>query len=152
MINFTWCPFSELTVEQLYAMLMLRADVFVVDQNCAYLDPDGKDFFALHLLGMKNNTLIAYIRLFPPKDDQKEIIFGRVVIAKSMRRKGHGKKLMQELLAYCDNHFPGIAIKCSAQHYLEKFYQGFGFKSEGEIYEEEGIPHVTMQRKASSLY
>ncbi len=129
MINFNWYKFSELTVEKLYAVLALRSDIFVVEQRCPYLDPDGKDIFALHLLGMEKDSLVAYIRLFPPTDIENYIIFGRVVTARSARKKGYGKKLIQELLAYCDAHFPETIIKCSAQYYLKQFYEGFGFKT-----------------------
>jgi len=146
MIHFTWCKFSELTIEQLYAVLMLRSEIFVVEQHCPYLDPDGKDIFALHLLGMEKNALVAYIRLFPPTDIENYITFGRVVTARSARRKGYGKKLMQALLAYCDTHFPGIRIQCSAQVYLKEFYESFKFKTYGNSYEEDGIPHINMQR------
>lgn len=144
MVKFIWRKFSELTTEELYSALALRADVFVVDQKCPYLDLDGKDIYALHLLGMENNTLVAYIRLFPPSDIQNYVVFGRVVTAKSARGKGHGKRLMQELLAYCKNNFPEITIECSAQLYLKKFYEDFGFKAHGEVYEDVGIPHISM--------
>lgn len=146
MIHFKWYKFSELTVEQLYSVLSLRADIFVVEQHCHYLDPDGKDLFAIHLLGMDNDSLAAYIRLFPPSDIQNYIVFGRVVTARTARNKGYGKKLMQELVNYCDINFPGITIKCSAQHYLKKFYESFGFKAYGDIYDEDGIPHIAMEK------
>lgn len=146
MINFNWHPFSNLTVEQLYTVLTLRSEIFVVEQHCVYLDPDGKDIFALHLLGMEKNSLVAYLRLFLPTDIENYIVFSRVVTARSARTKGYGKKLMRELLHYCDKNFPGIGIKCSAQHYLIKFYESFGFKAYGEVYEEDGIPHIAMQR------
>lgn len=146
MINFNWYKFSELTVDQLYAVLSLRSDIFVVEQQCAYLDPDGKDIFALHLLGTENNSLAAYIRLFPPNDIDNDIIFGRVVTARFARTKGYGKKLIQELLNYCNANFPHTIIKCSAQHHLQRFYESFGFKAYGEIYEEDGIPHIAMQK------
>ena len=146
MINFNWYKFSELTVDQLYSVLALRSDIFVVEQHCPYLDPDGKDIFALHLLGVQNDQLVAYLRLFPPTDIENYIVFGRVVTARSVRTKGYGKKLMRELLTYCDANFPNISIKCSAQYYLKKFYEEFGFKIYGEIYKEDGIPHIAMQR------
>lgn len=145
MITFSWYPFQQLSVDQLYAILMLRATVFVVEQNCVYLDPDGKDKEALHLLGVDNNELVAYIRLFPPKHSENSLIFGRVVTASHTRKNGYGKKLMQALLSYCEQHFPGINIKCSAQHYLIKFYESFGFVAEGDVYDEDGIPHIAMQ-------
>jgi len=146
MINFKWYTFSDLTVEQLYAVLSMRSDIFVVEQHCVYLDPDGKDIFAIHLLGQENDSLVAYMRLFPPTDIENFIIFGRILTARSSRTKGYGKKLMDELLSYCNKNYPGISIKCSAQHYLKKFYEGFGFKAYGDAYEEDGIPHIAMQR------
>ncbi len=151
MIKFNWYKFSELAVEQLYDVLKLRSEVFVVEQNCPYLDPDGQDVFSLHLLGMEKDSLMAYIRLFPPTDIENYIVFGRVVTASSARNKGYGKQLIQELLAYCDSNFPGISIKCSAQQYLTKFYQDFGFKIVGEVYEEDGIPHIAMEKNSFNI-
>ena len=148
MINYSWYKFSELTVEKLYAVLKLRADVFVVEQDGAYLDPDGKDLLALHLLGMEDDSVVAYLRLFPPDDIENYIIFGRVATARTARGKGYGKKLMRELIAYCDINFSGIGMMCSARDYLKKFYEEFGFKARGEVYEEDGFPHLSMQRDA----
>lgn len=146
MIYFKWYKFTELTIQQLYTILALRSDVFVVEQRCIYLDADGKDFDAMHLLGMEEEQLSAYIRLFPPKEDQDHIVFGRVVTSRAVRQRGYGKKLMQEMLNYCDQHFPGVPIKCSAQHYLQKFYEGFGLVTYGDVYQEDGLPHIAMQR------
>lgn len=147
MINFNWLTFSEFTREQLYAVLALRSEIFVVEQNCPYLDPDGKDLFAHHLLGIEQNNLVAYLRLFPPNDIENFIVFGRVLTARSVRNKGYAKRLMQELLTYCDSNFPGVRIQCSAQYYLKAFYEGFGFKEYGEIYDEDSIPHIAMKRE-----
>src|ERR1700733_8769316 len=122
MIKFNWYEFSELTVEQLYAVLILRSNIFVVEQHCVYCDPDGKDTHALHLLGMEKNSLVAYLRLFPPTDIENYIVFGRVVTARNVRNKGYGKELMQALLSYCDTNFSGTSIQCSAQNYLRQFY------------------------------
>lgn len=146
MIHFHCYAFSALTVEQLYAVLVLRSDVFVVEQNCVYLDPDGKDIFALHLLGMEKDKLVAYMRLFPPTEIENYITIGRVVTAKSARSKGYGKQLMQEVITYCEQYFPGVSIQGSAQFYLKKFYEDFGFKACGDVYDEDGIPHIAMQR------
>ena len=110
-----------------------------------YLDPDGKDFFALHLLGLKQESLIAYARLFPPSDVQSHIVFGRVLTATTARGKGYGKKLLRELLSYCDKHYPGIKICCSAQNHLRHFYEEFGFTAYGKVFIEAGIPHIAMQ-------
>ena len=147
MINFKWYKFSNLSVEQLYSVLSMRSEIFVVEQNCVYFDPDGKDIFAIHLLGQEENLLVAYMRLFPPTDIENFIIFGRVLTSRSSRTKGYGKKLMGELLSYCNKHYPGITIKCSAQHYLKKFYEGFGFKAVSDVYDEDGIPHISMEKR-----
>jgi len=149
MINFKWLKFSDLTVEQLYAVLSVRSDIFVVEQNCVFLDPDGKDSFALHLLGQEENSLLAYLRLFPPGNFENNLVFGRVLVARSSRAKGYGKKLMKELLSYCDKHYPDVAIKCSAQYQLKKFYEDFGFKVVSDVYDEDGIPHIFMQKDLS---
>jgi ElaA protein len=146
MINFNWYKFSELTADQLYSILGLRADVFIVEQNRVCLDPDGKDNYALHLLGLENGVLAAYMRLFPPNDIENYITFGRVLTARFARTQGYGKQLIQQLLTYCDANFPGIEIACSAQHYLKGFYESFGFKTDGDIYEIDGIPHISMRR------
>ena len=146
MIQLKWYTFSQLSSMQLYKLLMLRSEVFVVEQQCPYLDPDGQDPLALHLLVEKNNTVTAYLRLFLPTDQEKEIFFGRIVISKIERKNGYGKELMQELLRYCNTHYPDVNIKCYAQAYLQKFYETFGFEAIGELFEEDGIPHVLMQK------
>ncbi|MEO8400164.1 MAG: GNAT family N-acetyltransferase [Gammaproteobacteria bacterium] len=151
MLTFNWYNFSELTTQQLYNVLALRSEIFVVEQHCAYLDPDGKDIFALHLLGMENDALAAYIRVFPPNDIENYIVFGRVVTARSARSKGYGKMLIQELVSYCQIHFPNTNIKCSAQLYLKKFYEDFGFRTYGEMYDEDGIPHIAMQKESRDV-
>lgn len=148
MLTFNWYSFTELSLTQLYAVLALRASVFVVEQNCAYLDIDGKDQMALHLLGMHHHELQAYLRLFPPTATQKEIVFGRIATSLSARQQGHGKKLMHALLNYCATHFPDSNIRCSAQYYLKDFYESFGFEAEGAVYLEDDIPHIAMLKKA----
>lgn len=145
MIKFNFYKFYDLTLDQLYAMLALRANVFVMEQNCHYLDPDGKDSTALHLLGVEDNELVAYARVFPPHcNDDNKVIFGRVVVAKSARGKGYAKLLMNQILDYCHLHYPDAAIKCSAQAYLKKFYEAFGFIVKGDTYMDAGIPHLEM--------
>ena len=146
MFKFNWYTFSELTSNQLYEILKLRAEIFVVEQKCAYLDPDGKDIHALHLLGMENHHLVAYLRLFLPTETQKYIIFGRIVTTQYTRKKGYGKKLMHEMLDYCETNFPHIRIDCSAQYHLKSFYESFGFKTFGEPYDEDGILHIGMRK------
>ncbi len=146
MLQFNWYAFTALSVQQLYAVLALRETVFVLDQSCAYVDADGKDPQALHLLGTEHDKLVAYARLFPPHAPDAALVFGRVVTAKSARQKGYGKKLMLELIRYCDAHYPGISLKCSAQLYLKDFYISLGFYTQGEPYHTDGIPHISMRR------
>jgi ElaA protein len=146
MIQFQWYKFSDLTINQLYEMLALRSDVFVVEQNCVFLDPDGKDFDAIHLLGQEDQSLVAYMRLIPPTEKENFIFFGRIVTRRIARTKGYGNMLMTELLSYCDKYYPNILIKCSAQYYLKKFYEKFGLNALGEPYGEDGILHIAMQK------
>jgi ElaA protein len=147
MIEFKWYKFSELTLQELYAVLALRAEVFVVGQQCNYIDADGKDISALHLIGTLNDEPVAYLRLFTTPNESNEIYFGRVLTKDSVRGQGLGKQLMQELLDYCATHFSHNKIKCSAQFYLKKFYESFGFKAQGDVYQEENIPHIVMKRE-----
>jgi len=146
-VQLTWSKFHTLTVDQLYTILALRFEVFVREQRCFYLDPDGKDKIALHLLGEKDNRLCTYLRLFLPTDTEPYLNFGRVVTARSMRHQGYGRRLMEELLRYCQAHYPGVLIICSAQAYLQKFYEEYGFQADGELYEEAGIAHIAMRKK-----
>jgi ElaA protein len=144
MITFQWFKFQDLAVKQLYDLLALRASIFVVEQNCPYLDPDGKDERAIHLLGVEDNKLSASLRVIPPSETEKAVVFGRIVTANSARRKGYGKRLMQEMLQYCAVHFPQYTIRCSAQLYLKPFYESFGFKAVSDTYLEDDIPHIAM--------
>jgi ElaA protein len=148
MIQFTWSAFYKLSLDQLYAILALRSDVFVVEQRCFYLDPDGNDRTAVHLMGQEDNSLVAYARLFPPTDEKNYLVFGRVLTSNTVRGKGYGKKLITELLQYCDTHFKGIPIKASAQLYLQKFYEEFGFVTKGNPYDDAGVPHIEMVKQA----
>lgn len=148
MIQFQLLTFQELSVDQLYDVLKVRSEIFVVEQNCVYLDPDGKDKETLHLLGTVDNKIAAYLRIFPPTPTQNYIVFGRVVTASFARKSGYGKQLLKAFMDYCDKEYPGVLIKCSAQYYLKKFYEGFGLVAYGDIYDEDGIPHIGMQKNA----
>ena len=143
MLEFKWFAFSELSTELLYDLLQLRSQVFVVEQNCAYLDADGKDSIAKHLIGFENNKIVAYCRLFVT-DSRAPLVFGRVLTTESVRKKGYGKKLIAKLFADCKKNYPGLAITCSAQAHLVRFYQAFGLIVQSEAYFEDGIPHVLM--------
>jgi ElaA protein len=139
--------FRSLTAAELYEALRLRAEVFVVEQNCVYQDCDGHDPHCRHLFGWKEGKLAAYLRIVPPGRKYEETSLGRVVTGLGFRgqRLGHG--LVEEALRLLDAEGAG-AVRISAQAYLEKFYAGFGFVAQGEGYLEDGIPHIEMLRAA----
>ncbi|EWH14594.1 N-acetyltransferase GCN5 [Cellulophaga geojensis KL-A] len=138
--------FNELTTKDLYAVLQLRSEIFVVEQNCVYQDIDGKDFNALHVLGFKNDKLVAYTRIFKPGDYFKEASIGRVVVKKSERQHKYGYSIMEASIAAVKEHLQQTTIKISAQKYLLKFYNNLGFKEDGGEYLEDGIPHMAMYK------
>ncbi|MGN6213871.1 GNAT family N-acetyltransferase [Parafilimonas sp.] len=145
-MNITWyCKaFNELSPLEMYKILQLRSEVFVVEQNCVFLDMDNKDEGCLHLMGFAGDELAAYTRLVPPGYIYEEISIGRVVISHKHRSKGQGKELMQRSIALCRQHFGSGSIKIGAQYYLLKFYSSLGFKVISDIYLEDGIEHVYM--------
>lgn len=136
--------FNQLTLEELYSILQLRSEVFVVEQDCIYQDIDGKDDKALHVLGYKNNQLVAYTRSFKPGDYFDEAAIGRVVVKKSERKFRLGYKIMEATIKAIQSHFNCTKIKLSAQTYLIAFYQNQGFTTLGGEYLEDGIPHILM--------
>lgn len=138
-------PFAELSVTDLYEVLALRQLVFVVEQTCPYLDCDGKDARAVHLLGRSEaGRLVAYARLFGPGGAFAERSIGRVVTHPEARRTGAGKELMREAIARTRATFGEGPIRIGAQRYLERFYGELGFVVASEPYDEDGIPHVEM--------
>ncbi len=142
----TWiCKhFNDLSPAELYAAVKLRSEVFVVEQNCVYLDADGKDEHCYHLMGYFENELAAYARLIPVNFAYKYISIGRVVTSPAHRRLGAGKLLMTQAITQCYELFGKQTIKIGAQLYLKKFYESFGFKQSGDEYDEDGIPHIPM--------
>ncbi len=143
-INVSIKSFAELSNTELYDVLHLRNQVFIVEQNCVYLDLDHKDQASLHLLMYEGNSLVAYSRLLPGGVSYKEVSIGRVIVSPNFRDLGLGKKLVAESIKACYNFFGESDIKIGAQIYLQKFYRSFGFIEEGEAYDEDGIMHVTM--------
>ena len=137
--------FSELSTDEIYNILKLRSEVFVVEQNCVYQDIDEKDQKATHLFIEKNNEIIAYTRIFKKGDYYKENpSIGRVVVSKKERGKELGKRIMRESILYIKNNYNNKSIELSAQKYLDKFYRELDFYAEGEDYLEDGIPHQRM--------
>ena len=137
--------FSELSTEEIYIILKLRSEVFVVEQNCVYQDIDEKDQKATHLFIEKNNEIIAYTRIFKKGDYYEENpSIGRVVVSKKERGKNLGKEIMLNSIEFIKKELEGRKIELSAQKYLDKFYTDLDFYSEGEDYLEDGIPHQRM--------
>ena len=147
-MNWTWQRFEQLGVDSLYDALALRCRVFILEQG-PYLDPDGVDRFCWHLLGRdEQGVLQAYLRAVDPGVKYAEPSLGRVITSPEARGSGAGRALVAEGVARCDATWPGQGIRISAQAHLHRFYAGFGFEAVGEVYLEDGIPHLEMLRKA----
>ena len=144
MIDIYTKAFQQLTINELYDLLQLRSEVFVVEQNCVYQDIDGKDTKALHVIGKKNNKIIAYTRIFKPGDYFENASIGRVVVSKLERQHKYGYDLMEASIKTITDYFNTTTIELSAQVYLKKFYNTLGFQEVGEEYLEDGIPHINM--------
>ena len=125
-------------------MLKLRCAVFVIEQNCNYQDMDDKDQMSYHVLGFDGDKLVACSRLLPKGISYKEVSIGRVVVDKNFRGRSSGKELMKKAIETAKQKFSTGEIVISAQCYLERFYGDLGFKSEGESYLEDDIPHIKM--------
>lgn len=136
--------FSELSTKELYDILQLRAEVFVVEQNCVYQDIDGKDEKALHVIGFKSEKIVAYCRIFKGGDYFEKASIGRVVVVANERKFGYGHIIFQHSVEAVKEHFKETSIKISAQLYLKKFYESHGFVQVGEGYLEDDIPHIAM--------
>jgi ElaA protein len=146
MMHFQWLAYGELTTDILYEILSFRQAVFIVEQNCPYQDADGLDQLSFHLVGRcrPNDPLAAYLRVMPPKVKYPEVGIGRLLVVAEKRGRMFGQEIFTEALKQIATLFPGSAVRISAQCYLERFYQSFGFKPISERYEEDGIPHVAM--------
>lgn len=138
--------FNELSLTELYQVLQLRSEVFVVEQNCVYQDIDGKDGKALQLLGSFEGQIVAYSRLFAPGDYFDNASIGRVVISPQFRDRKWGHDLMTEAIKGIKENYNAETITISAQLYLKKFYESHGFVQQGESYLEDDIPHIKMIR------
>jgi len=143
-MRFECVPFHQLSPRQLYAIIHLRNEVFVVEQQCIFQDADYKDQDAHHLMAWNNDQLTGYTRLLPPGLTYAEMSIGRVVTSPAWRRSGIGKKLMQESIDRCYGLFGEGPIRIGAQQYLKAFYESFGFIQQGDGYLEDGIPHIYM--------
>ncbi len=148
MIHWKCKKFDELSVEELYKILQLRNEVFVVEQNCPYQDCDGKDAESYHFCGWNDGDLKAYTRLLPPgiSSYPNAASLGRVVTSPSIRAQSIGKQLMSRSLENLYRLFGDVPVTIGAQLYLKNFYESFSFVQRGETYLEDGIPHITMEK------
>ena len=146
MISLSWIlrPFDRLSGGEIYNVLRLRSKVFVVEQQCLYLDMDDRDQEAFHLLGTQDGSLVAYARLVAPGAYYRESAIGRIVTAPEVRGMGIGKLLVKESLEIARRLYGDGTVRIGAQRHLEDFYAGFGFRADGEPFIEDGIPHVEM--------
>jgi ElaA protein len=148
-MTLTWLhkSFDELLPAQLYAILQLRAEVFVLEQNCPFVDPDGKDTYCQHLMGFASDgRLMAYTRIVPAGVSYTEPSIGRVVTAPVARKFGLGIELMHQSVALCEQLHGKQPIKIGAQLYLKRFYESYGFVQTSDVYLEDGIEHIEMIR------
>lgn len=149
-MKFICKPFADLTLAELYAIMQLRQEVFIVEQNCPYLDADGKDFKSLHLMCFDRNLMMAYCRILPAGVSYDEPSIGRVITNMRVRNTGIGKILMNKAIEQLEALFGRTPIRIGAQAYLKKFYEQFGFEDMQQPYLEDGIPHLIMLRKANA--
>ena len=148
-IRWSHARFEQLSLQQLYALLQLRAEVFILEQG-PYQDLDGLDQHSLHVMGHgPDGRMLAYLRIVDAGHKYDEPSIGRVVCAKAARGTGLGRALVRQGVALCDQLYPGQANRISAQAHLQAFYQGFGFEPCSEVYSEDNIPHIKMLRPAA---
>lgn len=143
-INWVCKHFGELTTEELYQILRLRSEVFVVEQNCAYLDMDNKDLDCHHLMGWRERQLVGYSRILRPGISYVESAIGRIVSSPTARGSGVGRELLTQSIRTLYQLHGKRDIRIGAQYYLKKFYESYGFVQAGEIYSEDGIDHIEM--------
>jgi len=146
-LSFQIKTFEDLNTTELYAVMRLRSEVFVVEQNCVYLDLDGKDQKSRHILGYLGSELVAYCRIFDKGDYFEEASIGRVLVAYAYRNHQFGHELMRFAIAALWTCFETIKCTISAQLYLKHFYESHGFVQEGVSYLEDDIPHIKMNLK-----
>jgi ElaA protein len=146
-ITTEWRHFDELTTGELYDLLRFRQSIFVVEQRSPYPDLDGLDRGAWHLLARLESELIGYLRLTAKPGPPPLLRIGRVAVAVHLRRQGLGGTLVQEALRLIGEHYPGVDVALGAQAHLVPFYQGFGFETSGEPYDDFGVSHIEMRMR-----
>ncbi|AWE07631.1 GNAT family N-acetyltransferase [Lysinibacillus sp. 2017] len=146
-MNFIIKTFDQLTTTELYAILKERTQVFVVEQNCSYLEVDGKDLKSYHLYKEQNGEVIAYLRISPPGVSYTELSIGRVLVKKENRGQKLAQQMMTYALQFIHNELHETTVKIQAQEYLRDFYGSFGFEAISDVYLDDNIPHIDMLLK-----
>ena len=146
-MSYTIKTFAQLTTEELYEMLQVRTNVFVVEQNCPYPEIDGKDKESYHLFKQIEGEMAAYLRILPPGVSYEQLSIGRVLVQKNYRGQQLGRELMNEALSFIKQQYGEQTIKIQAQDYLRSFYESFGFEAISDVYLEDNIPHIDMLLK-----
>ncbi|WP_370682445.1 GNAT family N-acetyltransferase [Comamonas sp. GB3 AK4-5] len=149
-LHFEWQRLESLTAAELYALLQARESVFVVEQQCAYQEADGMDFHAWHLRVLLDGELAACARVVDPGLKYTEPSIGRVMTLGKFRKLQIGRALVAEAIAFTEQHWPGQGIRIGAQAHLEGFYGSLGFQAVGDVYDEDGIPHIDMVKPAQA--
>ncbi|GAE37333.1 GNAT family N-acetyltransferase [Halalkalibacter akibai] len=149
MLNWKVKSFNQLEINELYELLQLRVEIFVVEQNCPYQELDGMDRLAYHLLGYENGELKAYSRLFKGGILFEDASIGRVIVRKESRHLGYGQALINKSISYMESQWQEQTILIHAQEYLKDFYQSFGFQPVSDVYLLDGINHINMVRKTT---
>lgn len=146
-LQWKWCSFDDLNTRELYQLLKLRQDVFILEQQCLYPELDNEDFYHWHLLGYDKETLASYLRLIPPDFHPSGCVaIGRVVTAEDYRGQRLGYQLIERALEFCKKEYPDSVVFLSAQEHLQPFYRSFGFSAVSQVYLEDGIPHIDMKK------
>lgn len=143
-MNWKIKKFNELNIEEIYKILALRNEIFIVEQECPYLDCDDKDLNSYHLFLRENGEIVSYLRILEKGVSYDEISIGRVAVKKSYRGKGISRKMMLQAIEFIENNLSENTIKIQAQAYLLDFYSSLGFKAVSEEYLEDNIPHIDM--------
>ena len=143
-------PWGELSLDDVHDFMALRQEVFIVEQDCPYVDIDGLDKGAWHLRGTRDGQLLAYLRCLPPGTVWPAAALGRIVVSPAARGMDLGREVVRRGLSECEARWPGAGIEIGAQTYLLKFYGELGFDPVGEEYMEDGIPHIHMVYRGAS--
>lgn len=145
-LDWRFQTFDELTTTELYGILRLRSEVFVLEQRCCFLDMDNKDQLSFHVSGYLNGELLAFARIVPPGLSYDYPAIGRIVVSPKGRGGGYGIELLNVSIRKLEEMYGNVPIRIGAQLYLKKFYESFGFRQSGEVYLEDDIEHIEMTR------